>query len=174
MQVLIPVLNQLAGKLKAVIAPHEIKPDEIASWRSKLNGRSILYSELAGGQSADNADYLIIDNIGMLSSLYRYGDMAYIGGSFGVGLHNILEAATFGLPIVFGNKSYHRFQEAVGLIELGGAFAVADSPAALQMMEAWVNQPAKAKAAGEISRDFVLSGTGATDKIMQKVQEALS
>ncbi|ACT94413.1 3-deoxy-D-manno-octulosonic acid transferase [Dyadobacter fermentans] len=173
MQVLIPALNALTGKLKAIIAPHEIKADEIAGWRAKLSGRSILYSEVAAGQNPEGFDYLIINNIGMLSSLYRYGNMAYIGGSFGVGLHNILEAATFGLPVVFGNKSYHRFQEAVDLIEKGGAFAMADSNALLQMLERWVNNPGSASAAGGISREYVHSGTGATGRIMQKVREAM-
>uniref|UniRef100_UPI00313C8952 3-deoxy-D-manno-octulosonic acid transferase n=1 Tax=Dyadobacter sp. OTU695 TaxID=3043860 RepID=UPI00313C8952 len=174
MQVLIPALNGLAGKLKAIIAPHEIKSDEIAGWRSKLNGRSILYSEVAAGQSPADFDYLIINNIGMLSSLYRYGNMAYIGGSFGAGLHNILEAATFGLPIVFGNKSYHRFQEAVDLVEKGGAFAVADVNQLREIMQNWVENPFGASEAGHVSAEYVLSGTGATDLIMQKVKEAIS
>lgn len=172
MQVLIPALNGLAGKMKAIIAPHEIKDDEIAGWRSKLNGRSILYSEVAAGQSPEGFDYLIINNIGMLSSLYRYGNMAYIGGSFGAGLHNILEAATFGLPIVFGNKSYHRFQEAVDLTEKGGAFAVADTNQLQKIMQNWVGNPSEASGAGNVSAEYVLSGTGATELIMRKVKEA--
>lgn len=172
MQVLIPALNGLAGKMKAIIAPHEIKDDEIAGWRSKLNGRSILYSEVAAGQSPEGSDYLIINNIGMLSSLYRYGNMAYIGGSFGTGLHNILEAATFGLPIVFGNKSYHRFQEAVDLTEKGGAFAVADTNQLQKIMQNWVGNPSEASGAGNVSAEYVLSGTGATELIMRKVKEA--
>lgn len=174
MQALIPALNALTGKLKVIIAPHEIRAEEIEGWRAKLNGRSILYSEVAAGQSPETFDCLIINNIGMLSSLYRYGDMAYIGGSFGVGLHNILEAATFGLPIVFGNKSYHRFQEAVDLIEKGGAFAIPDSAALLQTLQGWVDNPESADMAGEISSEYVKSGTGATDRIMRKVQEAMS
>ncbi len=173
MQVLIPTLNALSGRLKAIIAPHEIKAEEIAGWRSKLNGRSILYSEVAAGQDPEGFDYLIINNIGMLSSLYRYGNMAYIGGSFGVGLHNILEAATFGLPVVFGNKSYHRFQEAVDLMEKGGAFAVADRDQLLKIMESWVANPSDARNAGHVSTEYVKSGTGATDLIMQKVKQAI-
>ncbi len=173
MQVLIPALNGLAGKLKAIIAPHEIKADEIADWRAKLNGRSILYSEVAAGQSPEGFDYLIINNIGMLSSLYRYGNMAYIGGSFGAGLHNILEAATFGLPIVFGDKGYHRFQEAVDLVEKGGAFAVGDSGQLSNILKNWTESPAVALNAGRISAEYVLSGTGATDLIMQKVKQAM-
>lgn len=173
MQVLIPALNGLSGKLKAVIAPHEIKAEEIAGWRAKLNGTSVLYSEISEGKNPENFDYLIINNIGMLSSLYRYGDMAYIGGAFGVGLHNILEAATFGLPIVFGNKSYHRFQEAVDLVEKGGAYAIADTRELVKMLTRWVDSPEVASAAGDITRSYVLSGTGATSLIMEKVKEVI-
>lgn len=173
MQVLIPALNGLTGRLKAIIAPHEIKADEIAGWRARLNGRSVLYSDVAAGQDPEGFDYLIINNIGMLSSLYRYGTTAYIGGSFGAGLHNILEAATFGLPIAFGNKGYHRFQEAVDLLEQGGAFAVADAGELTELLNGWVNVPVAATQAGQVSAEYVLSGTGATDLIMQKVKQAI-
>nr|WP_310587482.1 glycosyltransferase N-terminal domain-containing protein [uncultured Dyadobacter sp.] len=173
MQVLIPALNGFSGKLKAVIAPHEIKADEIAGWRAKLNGTSVLYSEICEGKSPASFDYLIINNIGMLSSLYRYGDMAYIGGAFGSGLHNILEAATFGLPIVFGNKSYHRFQEAVDLVEKGGAYAIADTDELVKTVTRWVGSQEIARETGNITRDYVLSGTGATSLIMAKVKAVM-
>lgn len=173
MQVLIPVLNRLSGSLKAIIAPHEIKKDQIGSWRKSLKGRTILYSELTPGTEISSYDCLIIDNIGMLSSLYKYGNMAYIGGSFGAGLHNILEAATFGLPLLFGDKSYKRFQEAVELIEYGGAFPVADAAQAEELIGQWTQDPAACREIGEISEDYVLSGIGATDRIMEKVKEIL-
>jgi 3-deoxy-D-manno-octulosonic-acid transferase len=174
MQVLIPVLNTLTGKLKSVIAPHEIKKEEIAEWRAQLSGRSLLYSDLASKNSPEQFDHLIIDNIGMLSSLYRYGNMAYIGGAFGAGLHNVLEAATFALPIAFGNKSYHRFQEALDLIEKGGAFPVAGQEQLLEIVSSWVQVPETAQQAGKIAGDYVVSGTGATDLIMKKVKEAMN
>ncbi|WAC10347.1 3-deoxy-D-manno-octulosonic acid transferase [Dyadobacter pollutisoli] len=173
MQVLIPVLNGSKGKLKAIIAPHEIKKDEISGWRNSLEGKSLLYSELDKTADTEQFDYLIIDNIGMLSSLYRYGDMAYIGGSFGAGLHNILEAATFGLPIIFGNKGYHRFQEAVDLKEKGGAIAVADSDSARSTINQWIENPGDRMGAGKVNEQYVLSGIGATDTIMDKVKETL-
>ncbi|TLU98769.1 3-deoxy-D-manno-octulosonic acid transferase [Dyadobacter luticola] len=170
MQVLFPVLNGFQGKFKAIIAPHEIKKEQIRGWREKLKGIVILFSEI-GERNIENADYLIIDNVGMLSSLYKYGDMAYIGGSFGVGLHNILEAATFGLPVLFGNKSYHRFQEAIDLISLGGAFPVADAAATSAIIEKWLQNAVARTDAGNVSREYVETGTGATEMIMRKVQE---
>ncbi|MEO6284492.1 MAG: glycosyltransferase N-terminal domain-containing protein [Dyadobacter sp.] len=173
MQVLIPLLNSSKGKLKAIIAPHEIKKEEISGWRNSLEGRSLLYSEMQKTTDSEQFDYLIIDNIGMLSSLYRYGDMAYIGGSFGAGLHNILEAATFGLPIVFGNKGYHRFQEAVDLKEKGGAVAVSDVESAKDIVNQWIGNPEMRISAGKVNEQYVLSGIGATDTIMEKVKETL-
>lgn len=173
MEVLIPVLNKFAGSLKTIIAPHEIKKDQIESWRKSLSGRTILYSELTPETAIFTFDCLIIDNIGMLSSLYKYGNMAYIGGSFGSGLHNILEAATFGLPVIFGDKSYKRFQEATDLIEYGGAFAIADAAQVGELIGQWIRDPAACREVGEISESYVLSGIGATDRIMERVEEIL-
>lgn len=168
MQVLIPVLNNLAGSVKVIIAPHEIKSEQIDQWAKELKMPSLRYSEIAQ-KDLESVDCLIIDNIGMLSSLYRYGDMAYIGGSFGVGLHNILEAATFGMPVVFGNKSYHRFQEARDLVEKGGAFPVAGIEDAQLLLQKWIANPNERKLLGNISADYVASQIGATAKIMSKV-----
>jgi 3-deoxy-D-manno-octulosonic-acid transferase len=109
----------------------------------------------------------------MLSSLYKYGEMAWIGGSFGVGLHNILEAATFGLPVMFGDKSYHRFQEAMDLVKLGGAFPVSDSAGAEQLVGQFLENHSEREKAGRISENYVASGTGATDIIMSKVKQII-
>jgi 3-deoxy-D-manno-octulosonic-acid transferase len=173
MQVLIPVLNHFRGMLKAIIAPHEIKPEQIDNWRKSLHGTSILYSELKTRQSIEICDYLIIDNIGMLSALYKYGNMAFIGGSFGSGLHNILEAATFGLPVVFGNKKYHKFQEATDLIEKGGAVVVADAPETIKVLGEWIKNPETRINAGKINKAYISSGTGSTETIMSAVRKVL-
>ncbi len=173
MQVLIPALNSIGPKLKAVIAPHEIKNEEIETWRKQLSGKTIRYSELKAGMDTADFDYLIIDNIGMLSSLYRYGELAYIGGSFGAGLHNILEAATFGLPVIFGNKSYQRFQEAADLVKLGGAFAVNNSTETERLLTQMLENEAYRSQSGSISRDYVASGTGATAIIIDQVKEIM-
>ncbi|QRR02139.1 3-deoxy-D-manno-octulosonic acid transferase [Dyadobacter sandarakinus] len=174
MQVLIPVLNQLGGSLQAIIAPHEIHPEEIRQWRQKLTGTSVLYSELRHAQELVQADYLIVDNIGLLSALYRYGSMAYIGGSFGTGLHNILEAATFGLPIAFGNRKYSKFQEAADLTEQGGAVAVADARELSQVLDKWVRYPQAAFETGAVNKSYVASGAGSTELIMQTVRQMLA
>ncbi|MCE7041870.1 3-deoxy-D-manno-octulosonic acid transferase [Dyadobacter sp. CY312] len=171
MEVLIPAVNALKKPVKMIIAPHEIKSEEIESWRGKLSGSSVLYSEFVKGNNQE-ADYLFIDNIGMLSSLYRYGDMAYIGGSFGSGLHNILEAATFGLPVTFGDKGYRKFQEAKDLIEEGGAVAVSNVENLIRLIQKWCD-PVVRTQTGEISKAYVARQIGATNIVLATVQEKL-
>jgi 3-deoxy-D-manno-octulosonic-acid transferase len=109
---------------------------------------------------------LIIDNIGLLSRLYRYGEFAFVGGAYGKGLHNILEAACYGIPIFFGNKNFEKFQEAKDLINRGGAFDVADYSDLLMKYEQ-VNTPENFMLACEVTRSYVLENLGATDKIMK-------
>jgi 3-deoxy-D-manno-octulosonic-acid transferase len=101
--VLLPFINE--GKLKFIIAPHEIHENQIQNLQRALTVRSVRFSE-AESNPVEDASVLIIDNVGMLSRLYRYGEFAYVGGAFGKGLHNILEAACYGIPILFGNRSY--------------------------------------------------------------------
>jgi 3-deoxy-D-manno-octulosonic-acid transferase len=174
MQVLIPVLNHYNGKLKAIIAPHEIHKEEIEQWRKSLRGKTLLYSEISNSDTVSEYDYLVIDNIGMLSALYQYGDMAFIGGSFGSGLHNILEAATFGIPVLFGNKRYHKFQEALDLIGQGGAVAVAGEDEMIDTVRKWIAEPETRKAAGIVNKNYIAAGKGSTDMILGEVEKILS
>lgn len=166
MDVLIPMMNALKDDTKFIVAPHEIHDAEIAIWRKELSAKSVLFSDTDEVKDLASYDVLFIDNIGMLSSLYQYADYAFIGGSFGKGLHNILEAATFGMPIFFGDKAYHKFQEANDLIELGGAFPVEsteDLKAKYQAMKTDETQRAKA---AKICQQYVEDNVGATQKIM--------
>ena len=170
MDVLIPALNHSKLILKTIIAPHEIKKEQIESWREALDGKSVLYSHYVREPSNKNFDYLIIDNIGMLSSLYRYGNIAYIGGSFGSGLHNILEAATFGLPILFGNKKYQKFQEAIDLIEQGGALAVGNASEMGTLLNQLTEDMTLGEKMGQVNQNYVISLTGATNLVMKEVE----
>jgi 3-deoxy-D-manno-octulosonic-acid transferase len=170
MEVLIPALNALPSAHKAIIAPHEIKKEQIAGWMQKMNGKAVLYSVYIKQEVKGSYDYLLIDNIGMLSSLYRYGHVAYIGGAFGAGLHNILEAATFQLPVIFGNKKYEKFQEAVDLIAQNGARAVANAQELQQLIEQLMTDPDQRQAMGAVSGQYVLDNTGATDRLMEQVK----
>lgn len=159
-------------KLRFIIAPHEISPDHIALLLQKAGSKAVLFSK-TNADEVKNAEILIIDSIGMLSQLYQYGNIAYIGGGFGVGIHNILEASAFGLPVFFG-PMYHKFNEARELIRLGGAFEVKKPEELLLKTEDLLIHPEKLANASEISKSFVAEGCGATDLILKRVNELLA
>lgn len=170
MAVLIPMLNRFASPLKVVIAPHEIHDAEIEGWRAQLTAPSIRFSALPGLSPAQiaNARYLFIDNIGMLSSLYQYGTVAYIGGAFGKGLHNCLEAATFGLPLLFG-PNHQKFQEAVDLVGQGGAFTIGNTAELTQVFTRLYEDVSARQQAGAIANTYVQNNVGATAIVMRVV-----
>ena len=159
--VLMSFMNE--SDLKFIIAPHEINGNCQKMIQNDSMRKTILYSEL--DNLAGDEEILIVDNIGLLSSLYGYGEFAYVGGAFGAGLHNILEAATYGIPIFFGNKNYKKFNEAVELIKLGGAVAIADETQLRHQFEEFRNDTAL-EIAGQVNRDYVRDNTGATEKII--------
>ncbi|RCR68200.1 3-deoxy-D-manno-octulosonic acid transferase [Larkinella punicea] len=171
MDVLIPFLNRFDKPLKVIIAPHEIHDDEIERWRSQLPGPTIRFSEaqFLNHQTIEPFSTLIIDNVGMLSSLYQYGEFAYIGGAFGKGLHNILEAATFRMPLFFG-PNYGKFQEAVDLVKAGAAFPVSNSA---ELETVFTRLYEDSSAASAISGDYVTLNTGATSKVMEIVKDTI-
>jgi 3-deoxy-D-manno-octulosonic-acid transferase len=159
---LIPLINE--QRMKFIIAPHEITESFLNNLENLLQVKSIRYSQVKD-QALDDYQVLLIDNIGMLSRLYRYGEFAYVGGAFGKGLHNILEAACYGVPIFFGNKNYQKFQEAMDLINRGGAFEIADYPDLKSKYE-MLNIPENFMLACEVTRQYVEENLGATEKIL--------
>jgi 3-deoxy-D-manno-octulosonic-acid transferase len=171
LEVLTPFINE--NRLKFIIAPHEINESSIASLEKSLQVRSIRFSKINTVANLDDYVVLIIDNIGMLSRLYRYGEFAFVGGAFGKGLHNILEAACYGVPVLFGSKNYEKFQEAVDLINRGGAFEIQDYPD-LKAKYEMLNVPATFLLACEVTRQYVEENLGATDKIMAYCSSVLS
>ena len=152
--------------LKIILAPHEIDEKHLSSIEEEFSGMCLRYSK-ANENNVKEAKVLIIDNIGMLSSLYQYGAIAFIGGGFGKGIHNILEAATFGLPVIFG-PNYHKFVEAKELIKLGGAFSINDISEFEKTMSLLSDEQVL-KTASQISRMYVQGRVGATDKILAKI-----
>lgn len=173
--VLTPLLNALGGKLKLIVAPHEIKTEELLAWENGLTVKSLRYSDYKQAKFDVSLLYgvgcLIIDNVGMLSSLYRYGKVAYVGGAFGAGLHNVLEAAAFGAPVFFGDKNYRKFQEAVDLINLSGAMAINSSGTLRQEMEFLMQNATNLGDKGKIARDYVFNHRGATDIVLKEVRK---
>ena len=175
MSVLIPFLNAFDKPLKVIIAPHEIHDDEIARWQAQLNRPSTRYSALVSAAGTHGTDplcsdgatqSLIIDNVGMLSSLYQYGEFAFIGGAFKQGLHNVLEAATFGMPVFFG-PDYAKFPEAIDLVQVGAGFPVGN---VTDLAKTFAQQYNNATAAAHASRAYVQRNVGATAQVMQTVQ----
>jgi 3-deoxy-D-manno-octulosonic-acid transferase len=162
LDVIAPLIND--ERLKFILAPHEISEDFISEIERSLQVKSIRYSQ-ANDQRLDEYTVLIIDNIGLLSRLYRYGEFAYVGGAFGKGLHNILEAACYGVPILFGNKNFRKFQEAVDLINRGGAFEVSDYTD-LKTKYEMLNVPENFLLACEVTQQYVKENLGATARIV--------
>lgn len=157
-----------------IIAPHEFDDERLKKLRDSLQGNVVLLSQWEemfrnpgnGPRESSPANIrgLIVDSFGKLSSLYRYGRIAYIGGGFGTGIHNINEAAVYGIPVVFGPK-YKKFKEACDLVELGGAFACGDSRELHRILYLLTADGEVVKKAGEISRSFIIGNLGATERI---------
>jgi 3-deoxy-D-manno-octulosonic-acid transferase len=161
---LAPFINENAQALKFIIAPHEITESFLHHIEESLQVKSIRYSQVSS--SVEDFPVLIIDNIGMLSKLYRYGEFAFVGGAFGKGLHNILEAACYGIPIFFGNKNYTKYQEATDLIMRGGAFEVSGYSELKEKYELLIVRPENFLLACEVTRSYVEENLGATKKIV--------
>ncbi len=158
---LLPLIRQ--GKMKFILAPHETDKARIQSLIEKINLPVLKYSEADPEKSAA-ANIMIIDSIGILSRLYRYATVAYIGGGFGAGIHNILEAATFGVPILFG-PNYRKFREANDLIRLGGAFSVENETRFSKVLETLT----PGNPIGTICSNYVDESQGATQHIMEQL-----
>ena len=163
LSVLAPFINEKSSQLKFIIAPHEITESFITSIEKALKVSTVRFSQAT--DKVEEASVLIIDNVGMLSQLYRYGEFAYVGGAFGKGLHNILEPACYGIPIFFGNKNYEKFQEAVDLLNRGGAFAVNDFQD-FKVKYEMVNTPQTFLLACDVTQQYVEENLGATKKII--------
>jgi 3-deoxy-D-manno-octulosonic-acid transferase len=153
--------------LYLIVAPHVTSESHIEDICRKLKRPFVRYTK-TDAQEAAKADCLIIDCIGLLSSIYRYGQIAYIGGGFGVGIHNVLEAAVYGVPVLFG-PNYHKFREACGLIEAGGGFSIADVQLYSELLDQLMQDDNYLASCGKKSTDFVDLNLGATNLIMQQL-----
>ena len=173
MEILYPFINENQNRIKFIIAPHEIQEGFIQAIEKSVEGKAIRYSN-ADVTSVQGASIMIIDNVGMLSRLYQYGEFAFIGGAFGQGLHNILEAACYGIPIFFGNKAFQKYQEAVDLVMRGGAFEVGNFIDLKSKYELMTNSPETFLLACEVTRQYVSENLGATEKIMAYSKKILA
>lgn len=155
--------------MAAVIAPHEFDAERLESLRSRLGKDCVLYSELTKNPEAcTHARFVIVDCFGLLSSIYRFADIAHIGGGFGVGIHNINEAAVYGIPVTFG-PNYHRFIEAEEIIATGGAFSVASREEFERHASRLMDNDSDRKGCGEAAGAYIKSKLGASDKVFEAI-----
>ena len=162
---------------KAIIAPHEFDKNRLASMRRRLGSeQTILFSDFKqiyerspreAAEVAHKLKYVIIDCFGLLSSLYSYADTAYVGGGFGAGIHNINEAATYGIPVLFGPR-HAKFKEAADLIDCGGAFCIHSSEEFRTAIDPLLDENTRKKA-GKAAGDYIAANIGASDRIMADI-----
>ncbi len=171
---ILSLIRERAANLKFIIAPHEVHKERIKSLKEKvLKNEVLLFSDVVSGKVKNeeivNSNILIIDSIGILSHLYQYAKFAFIGGGFGVGIHNILEAVTFGKPVFFG-PNYKKFQEANELIKLGGAFCVHNDLGLIENVETFLENSGKYKKCSKICSNYILNKKGATVIILKNTE----
>lgn len=160
----VPWLND-HPEVKAVIAPHEFDQARLRSLLDRFGRRARLLSELKSPDDLRGDEHVVIvDCFGLLSSIYRYGDAAWVGGGFGAGIHNINEAAVYGIPVVFGPK-HQKFKEAADLMAAGGGLSVANAAEGRAVLDKLLASPAMRKKAGEAAAAYIRDNIGATDII---------
>lgn len=170
--VLLESINRTSEKVKYIVAPHKMDPSKIESFRKKLKVPSILFSEKEGKQLAKYS-VLIVDTIGLLTKIYSYADIAYVGGAMGsTGLHNILEAATFGVPVIIG-KNHEEFPEAARLQSLAGLFSIASEKECTSIIDKLIKDSTFRNKTGMISGHFVNKNTGATKITLNYISKTL-
>lgn len=166
--IFIPFFNEHKD-WRLLIAPHVIAEEHLKLILSLIKGKKVVrYTQTTPEEAAD-ADVLIIDCFGLLSSMYNYGDVAYIGGGFGVGIHNTLEAAVWNMPVIFGPNN-KKFQEAQGLLKSGGGFEINTYEDFSGLMTSLMNDETFLKQAGDKAGAFVAHLAGATDKVLASVK----
>lgn len=165
---LIEYINQAPENVKFIIAPHNIKTEQISNLKSQITKSTVLFSEKEN-KDLSNYNVFIIDTIGILTKIYSYGTIAYVGGGFGnPGIHNILEPATFGIPIVIG-PNYSNFAEAVSLVELGGCISITNFLELKEILDRLINDPKLLTEKSHICKSFIQNNKGATNTIMKIV-----
>ena len=166
--IFIPFFNEHKD-WRLLIAPHVIAEEHLKLILSLIKGKKVVRYTQTTPEEAAEADVLIIDCFGLLSSMYNYGDVAYIGGGFGVGIHNTLEAAVWNMPVIFGPNN-KKFQEAQGLLKSGGGFEINTYEDFSGLMSSLMNDEAFLKQAGDKAGAFVAHLAGATDKVLASVK----
>lgn len=169
-EILLDYINKASDAVKFIIAPHEIKKNKIENFQTQLHKSAVLYSEKEGKELKDY-NLLILDTVGLLTKTYAYADIAFVGGASGnTGLHNILEPAAFGVPVVIG-KNHQKFPEARMLEKKEGLFSISSATACSTILHKLVSEDAYRLEIGENAKDFIESNRGATQKIVTYIEE---
>lgn len=165
-KLLIEYINSHQASTKFIIAPHNIKTEQIANLKSQISKSVVLFSELDSVLNLSNIQVLIIDNIGLLTKIYSYADLAYVGGGFGnPGVHNVLEPAVFSIPIVIG-KNYTHFAEATALVKQNGIISIENQKEFNQTLDSLLSDEVLRTEKGKICYDYVINQKGATQMII--------
>ena len=170
-ELLVNYIHQSKGQ-KFIIAPHHMKSSGIEELKTAIQKEVILFSEKEGNELSE-FDVLIIDTIGLLTKIYSYADAVYVGGGFKTGLHNILEPAIFGVPIVIGPE-YSKFQEAEDLVNLKGCFSVTSQQQFSSIFDQLNSHKDFREKTGKINQQYIQENKGATEKIMEYINEKLN
>lgn len=161
--IVIPYFNS-HPEMKLIIAPHEFDESRLEAMMARIKRPVARYTKLDQVDDPSQLDCMIIDCFGILSSLYRYGDVAYVGGGFGSGIHNVPEAAVYGIPVIFGPR-HEKFREALELKECGGGFAIDDAQQCHEVLDWLLGDTGALNAAGNAAGDYIGRHTGATERI---------
>ena len=167
-EILVPYINSGESSLKYVLAPHNIKPEHINKLKSSINKKTILYSEIEN-KELSNYEVLIIDTIGLLTKIYSYAEIAYVGGGFVTGLHNTLEPAVYGIPVIIG-PNFKGFKEAEDLVDKGGVLVVRSPKEFFTLINELLKDEEYLKRTGDISSTYVSENKGASIQIMTYIR----
>lgn len=165
-ELFIPLINT-AKNVKFIIAPHQIQPEKIRLLQQKIKVPCVLFSE-KDSSDLGAASVFIVDTMGLLTKIYAYADIAYVGGGMKTGLHNILEPAVFGVPVIIG-KEFSKFAEAVDLVQLGGVISVKSAEMFAQTLQKLLNSETHREELGKICETYITQKAGATEIFMRKV-----
>jgi 3-deoxy-D-manno-octulosonic-acid transferase len=156
-------------QLNIIVAPHEIKTEKVKELKFKFGKHCQLYSEINNQQGLK---YIILDNVGMLSKIYRFANLAFIGGGFGSGIHNLPEAAVYGCPVIFG-PNFSKFKEASDLIAVGGGYSVLNYDELKHHVQSFINHTERLKSASNAAKDYIQKNSGASDKIFKDLKTVI-
>ncbi|MEZ4810358.1 MAG: glycosyltransferase N-terminal domain-containing protein [Allomuricauda sp.] len=170
-EILIDYINASQEAMKFVIAPHEIKSAHIDKLENAIHKRTVRYSKIAGTDLTE-FEVILIDTIGLLTKIYSYADIAYVGGGFATGLHNTLEPAVYGIPVIIG-PNYKGFKEAEDLVEKNGLLVIMDREGFHTVLNNFLNDSAFRKKTGEINSAYIRKNTGATNLIVGHINQLL-